>query len=85
MGDRRGSGRTAEAEARTGRTETNGKRDAGSQREDTEPRRSERIVPRHAMFEMSGALADPSDDSGVPVGRRPLLPPNQQRRVRTDD
>ena len=35
---------------------------------------------------MSGGLAEPEqeEEDRIPVGERPLYPPNQQRRVRTE-
>ena len=35
-------------------------------------------------YEMSGGLGDAPANERIPIGQRPLLPPNQQRRVRTE-
>lgn len=56
-------------------------------RGENEPRRKERRGQRTGpRYEMSGGLGDPEqrEEDRIPVGQRPLFPPNQQRRVRTE-
>lgn len=72
------------------RSEEN-KRGIPSHRREERPRSTSRpnkgfnwVETSHPMYEMSGALRQPDKENRIPVGQRPLLPPNQQRRVRTE-
>jgi len=63
-----------------------GRRDSRHREEDESRRKERREQRRGSRYEMSGGLAEPEheEEDRLPVGQRPLLPPNQQRRVRTE-
>jgi len=63
-----------------------GRRDSRHRGEDESRRKERRGQRRGSRYEMSGGLAEPEheEEDRLPVGQRPLLPPNQQRRVRTE-
>ena len=80
-------GRTEIARASTrNRGGEEGRRDSRHRGGDESRRKERRGQRKGSRYEMSGGLAEPEhqEEDRIPVGQRPLLPPNQQRRVRTE-
>jgi len=75
--------RRASSRNRGGEEGRRGSRHRGEDGSRGEERRGQR---RGSRYEMSGGLAEPEqqEEDRLPVGQRPLFPPNQQRRVRTE-
>ena len=90
------NGRESEGKSRSGdprddnvNRQRQGSRSSERDRSRRRARQNSRENPRDQRlserYEMSGALGVSDDGARVPVGQRPLLPPNQQRRVRIDE
>lgn len=67
---------------------TRSRRGGDSRRSSRHERRSSQpsrhVRDEEARYQMSGGLGQPDEEDRVPIGKRPLLPPNQQQKVRTE-